>query len=126
MSDTNVEGAVDGEGLACDIPNEDMKSMHAVDRCVLHKVMGDAIADGYRIDVHNGVERTVVGSQDMEAIFVALGTTPTDYLIFSKAHVVDGSQCWIRLVNGRDAGLIIDETTANLKEMVLRAKALTT
>jgi hypothetical protein len=87
------------------------------------KVITDALAAGFCIDVNDGEDTTVQASTDQRVILDAMRSTDEDFLIL---HKVDGDKAlngWVRFVYG-NGDAVISDYTVNLEDVLKGANAL--
>jgi hypothetical protein len=94
---------------------------HDIEKQIVTKVIADALAAGYTLDVNDGEETTLTNSMDKAAILAALFTTDEDYLVYRK----DGKKVgWVQFVYGNDGYDVITNHTINLDHVLLGATML--
>ncbi|WP_315740037.1 MULTISPECIES: hypothetical protein [unclassified Bradyrhizobium] len=77
-----------------------------IERQIAEKMVDDALAAGYTIDVWDGGDFPLKQSSDREAILKAMFSTDEDRLYLTK----DGKTAWVWLVYGNSYHLISDYT----------------
>ncbi|WP_316200995.1 MULTISPECIES: hypothetical protein [unclassified Bradyrhizobium] len=90
-----------------------------IERQIAEKVIDDALAAGYTIDVFDGEEFPLKQSTDREAILKAMFSTEEDRLYLTK----DGKRGWVWFIYGNGYHLISDYTI-NLATVLAGAEKL--
>ncbi len=91
------------------------------ERCIITRLVRDAIWAGYSVSVYDGEETTVVKSRDAEEILGALATTSEDILRFYRP---DNTRVgWVLLVYGNEPGVVIADSCDNEATNELLANA---
>ncbi|MGJ4945157.1 hypothetical protein ACQR1W_31670 [Bradyrhizobium sp. HKCCYLS1011] len=90
-----------------------------IERQIAEKVVDDALAAGYTIDVWDGEEFPLKKSSDREEILKAMFSTDEDKLYLTK----DGKRGWVLLIYGNGYHLISDYTMS-LESVLMGAELL--
>ena len=98
-----------------------MHRRQEIERQIARKVIDDALAAGYAIDVFDGEEDAIENSTDAEAIIAAMFSTDDDRLYFRKENEVIG---WVWFIYGNSGWDVISDYTVNLEELLKGASAL--
>jgi hypothetical protein len=92
-----------------------------IERQIARKVIADALAAGYAIDVFDSEEYAIEKSTDPEAIIKAMFSTDDDRLYFHK----DGKQAgWVLFIYGNSGWDVISDYTVNLEDLFKGASEL--
>src|SRR5882724_2820009 len=88
---------------------------------IARKVIADALAAGYAIDVFDGEDYPLTKSTDPEAIFSAMFSTDDDRLFFRKDDKIVG---WVWFIYGENGWDVINDYTVNLEDVLKGASEL--
>jgi hypothetical protein len=88
---------------------------------IARKVIDDALAAGYTLDVHDSEEWALRNSFDADAIMAAMFSTDADSLHFRKGGELIG---WVWFIYGNSGWDVISDYTVNLEDLLKGAHAL--
>jgi hypothetical protein len=92
-----------------------------IERQIAQKVIADALAAGYALDVFDSEEYAIEKSTDADAILEAMFTTDDDRLFFHK----DGKRVgWVWFIYGENGWDVINDYTVNLEDVLKGASEL--
>jgi hypothetical protein len=92
-----------------------------IERQIARKVISDALAAGYAIDVFDGEDYPLKKSTDAEAIFAAMFSTDDDRLFLRKDDKIVG---WVWFIYGESGWDVINNYTVNLEDVLKGASEL--
>ena len=98
-----------------------MDATRFVERLIAKRLIADAIAAGYHLDVYDGEERITIRGDDPKVILAAMFSTDEDYVLFVQSNGKESGL--VRLIYGNGVDVISDYTT-NLEAVVSGANAL--
>lgn len=100
------------------------KTSEQIEVEIATKLIDDALAAGFTIDVNDGEDTPLENSTDKAAILAAMRSTDEDYLILKKAIGANKFLAgWVRFVFGNECSVISDYTM-NIEAVVKGAEAL--
>jgi hypothetical protein len=91
-----------------------------VERKIARKIIEDAIAAGYTIDVFDGEDYPLKDSADVEAILGAMFSTDDDRLYLCKGKSVG----WVWLIYGNSGWDVISDHTISIEDVLQGAVKL--
>ncbi|UPT95471.1 hypothetical protein J4G48_0040670 [Bradyrhizobium barranii subsp. apii] len=91
-----------------------------IEKQIARKVVDDALAAGYTIDVFDGEEFAVKNSTDAEQIFAAMFSTDDDRLFLTR----DGKTAWVWFIYGNSGWDVISDYNVSLEEVLKGAMKL--
>lgn len=94
-----------------------------IEKKIVERLVTDLIAAGFSLSVNDGEEVTVERSTDIQAIFAALSSTDSDYLLVHSVPMKRDEHRWVRLIWGNDVDVISDYHTS-LEPYLAGANAL--
>lgn len=92
-----------------------------IERAIVRRVVKDALAAGYALDVDDGGEElAATGVTTVQAAMDALMNTDQDDLYLTR----DGKRSWVRFVYGNDGWDVISDYSVNIEAVLAGAEAL--
>jgi len=87
-----------------------------MERQIVRKVIDDALAAGYSIDVFDGEEDAITKSTDAEAIFKEMFACDEEWIYLRK----DGAEpfAWIYFIYGENGWDVINNHTVNIEDLL--------
>lgn len=99
----------------------EVRRRQRVERAIVQRVVKDALAAGYALDVDDGGDEPAVkGATTLKAAMDALMNTDDDRLILRRGK----GRGWVRFVYGNGGWDVISDYTTNLDDLLARANAL--
>jgi hypothetical protein len=100
---------------------ETLMKRQEMERAIAQRIIADAIAAGFSLDVLDGEDYPLKNSTDPEAIINAMFSTDDDRLYFNK----DGQSVgWVHLLYGENGWDVVSDHTANLDDVLRGAEVL--
>lgn len=106
---------------AADQAEDPIARRQAIERQIVERLIDDALAEGYTLDVYDGEETTVAESDDREAILAAMFSVDEERLYYRREGKRVG---YVFLVYGNDGHDVISDSTTNLERVMAGAEAL--
>jgi hypothetical protein len=92
-----------------------------IEKKIARKVIDDALASGYTLDVHDSEEWVIQNSSDADAVMAAMFSTDDDSLHIRK----DGERIgWVWFIYGNSGWDVISDYTVNLEDLLKGASEL--
>jgi hypothetical protein len=99
-----------------------VKLRQTIERQIARRIVRDALAAGYSVDVHDGEEITLKRSRSLKAIMGALMTTDDDRLLFNREG--ENPFGWVYLVYGNDGWDVVNDYSTNIESLMTGAQEL--
>jgi len=100
-----------------------MSNVRTIERMIVRKVIADALAAGFALDVYDGGEFVLTRSTDPAAILAAMFSTDEDYLHY-RAPPEGPRKGWVRFTYGNGGSDVVSDYTTNLEPVMKGASLL--
>ena len=95
-------------------------TIQEIEKQIARKVIDDALAAGYTIDVFDGEEFPLKNSTDAEQILAAMFSTDDDRLFLNRG----GKTAWVWFIYGNSGWDVISDYNVSLEEVLKGAMKL--